>query len=598
MKGREYFTQNNLNHARSTYLRQHKENPIWWQEWNRDTLRYAREQGKMLFVSSGYSTCHWCHVMAREAFSDRDIANVLNEHCVSIKVDREQRPDIDQYLMQYLAEITGSGGWPLNAWLTPGLNPVFACTYLPAKARSIYPGFAEIVRRVLTIYREKGEELPEFMLAAERRAGKRKLNITESILQGFDVQYGGFGNRQKFPPHSTLLFMLYFIPVEEDESLKVMVEHTLEVIGTQGLCDHLQGGFFRYCVDRQWRVPHFEKMLYDQGYLLWIYSLAFRIFRREEYRKTAEKLAGCLDAVFRKGSTYRGGFDADTGGEEGGTYLWSRQELEEVLGEEKFREFTDLYEVPPAEVPGKRFHLRKKYYGFFEDVERTLLAVRERRRQPEADENCITAWNCVAAIGLIHAFRYLGDVRYLRRAEEVFEALREGMVRDGGVVRGQYEGEALPYKFLEDSAALLLLTTYLHEETGKYEQTMRRHRTGLFAFREQDAWREARALDFVPVSAHTADHSVPSSVSLAELALARVSVLLGEPLNPENFSEPLLNDFHNIAVMMKNGMFHLFETPQKIAWPEFPVNGMQKKGDQVQDCYKGICRSGPNTNGA
>jgi len=265
---------NNLDRSDSPYLRQHRDNPVWWQEWGGDVLQEAIQKNKPLFVSVGYSTCHWCHVMAAEAFTDPVTAEFLNHNFICIKIDRETRPDIDQYLMHFIQAQSGSGGWPLNVFLTPDQRPVFALTYAPASAdsqRGMQP-LLMIAEKVLEYINAHGAEIEPFHFSAETPAAARPDTLIAELLSGHDPLYGGFGMGQKFPPHSTLLYMLYYLSIEKHPELEKVCRLTLDSMRRGGLHDHLQGGIFRYCVDRQWTIPHFEKMLYDQPLTLGLAS--------------------------------------------------------------------------------------------------------------------------------------------------------------------------------------------------------------------------------------------------------------------------------------------------------------------------------------
>lgn len=569
------FKRNNLDKSSSPYLHQHKENPIHWQEWSKEVIEYARKEGKILFVSVGYSTCHWCHVMAGEAFSDKEIANYLNEHFVSIKVDKEQRPDINIYLMNFLMQWTGHGGWPLNAFLTSDLKPIFAITYAGLRPMYGIPSFTDILKMV------NEHDGKDFDLVFHPPKNIEQEQIIQAIYDHFDRQFHGFGE-QKFPPHCTLLFMLHYYQETQDERLKEMIENTLDTMMRSGLHDHLQGGFFRYCVDREWNIPHFEKMLYDQAMLLWIYSIAGHVFGKKEYKKNAEKIVTCLRETFESGHLFYAGVDADTHHEEGETYLWSKEELKsDVLRNAYFIE---------NNFEGK-IHLIKKENIFSEEldkVERKLLERRKNREQPQTDKKIITSWNCLVGIGLIHAHRYLGDKNYLDMAQKLFNELVALHYSDhlshssiGGVT--QAEG------FLEDYASMLLFVTYLHEETHTYMDYLEKWSNEVMTFKNK-TWIESRNKDFIEVKAEPYDQPIPSSVSMAELALCRSNVLLQrEYIMEEEFKVPLSFDFLNISVMIKKGLFQILETPKLLDWNKISINTLQTKGKLFRRCYKGLC---------
>ena len=276
------FRRNNLDRSDSLYLRQHAPNPVWWQEWSAEVLDESVRRNFPLFVSVGYAACHWCHVMASEAFSDQATADYLNGHFICVKVDRDERPDIDQDMMRYLTSRSGSGGWPLNAFLTPRLEPFFALTYAPAHSNpqdEILPRNRPGRACVFPKRGRPGAFLPPRPKRIRKRTGDDP--GVDTLVSYFDPVHGGLGTGAKFPPHSTLLYLLYRLSVEDHPGARRACALTLEAMRRGGLHDHLQGGIFRYCVDRAWTVPHFEKMLYDQAMALWGCALAFRVFREK-----------------------------------------------------------------------------------------------------------------------------------------------------------------------------------------------------------------------------------------------------------------------------------------------------------------------------
>ncbi|MBI4651817.1 thioredoxin domain-containing protein, partial [Candidatus Desantisbacteria bacterium] len=251
------------------------------QEWSLEIINEAVREDKPLFVSVGYATCHWCHVMATDTFSDKDTADYLNEHFICIKVDREQRPDIDKYLMNFLNTQSGNGGWPLNVFLTPKVHPIFALTYAPGHSSGSMNSFLTIAKKVYEYYQNSVNEIQPFIGSEEEPPIAEEKSIVENILPYFDHENGGFGSGQKFPPHSTILYLLYFICIENNADANAVCIKTLDAMRLRGLNDHLQGGIFRYCVDPKWTTPHFEKMLYDQAMALWCYSLAYRVLKKD-----------------------------------------------------------------------------------------------------------------------------------------------------------------------------------------------------------------------------------------------------------------------------------------------------------------------------
>jgi uncharacterized protein YyaL (SSP411 family) len=546
---------NNLAEVSSPYLRQHADNPVWWQEWNSDTLSYAAEAGKPLFVSVGYATCHWCHVMAAEAFSDPDVATFLNTHFVSIKVDREERPDIDHFLMQFLLATRGNGGWPLNAFLATPRRPVLALTYVPVQPRNGLPGFIGIAEQVVDFIDTRRDELKDVTFRAgdadAEGAPATEIGATvpipdldtireeavhrvQNLLRRFDRSHGGFGTSAKFPPHSTLLYLLHavdLVPMDERQSTDTVIQRTLNAIARRGLHDHLQGGFFRYCVDREWTIPHFEKMLYDQALLLWVFALGYHRYGNEWYRDVAEGIVRSLEETFAVGDVFVSAHDADTDHREGGTYLWTEEELaaegqersvlprepgdagsertvftqarqgagsertvftqarqgagsehtdakDSVFTVEELSRFLEL--VPGGNFEGKH-HLLRRNDGQLSPRERSLLErllLRRRRRpQPGVDGKVVTSWNALAGIGLVVAGRYLNRPEWIERAWRLRSELYRRNItvtEDGKVVRvarSSLGEDRSNGAFLEDHAALLLFETYLAETLWKNDRT-------------------------------------------------------------------------------------------------------------------------------
>ena len=523
------FTRNNLDRSVSPYLRQHKDNPVLWQELSQEAIDYAGETDRILFVSVGYATCHWCHVMAAEAFSDQEVADYLNEHFLAIKVDREQRPDIDQMLMQFLVQTTGQGGWPLNAFLSPRLEPFFAMTYASTEPRYGMPSFLDILKRVVEFYGAHKHELRPFQIqgptpapsTAGGSSGKSEpdgtgegedaelARITETLERAFDEQHAGFGTSQKFPPHSSLLYMLHRYADSTyagtpDEQVGEMARRTLEVMQRRGLHDHLQGGFFRYCTDREWTVPHFEKMLYDQAMLLWSYSFGARVFGREDFRRTARGVYRCLEETFAADGVYVSGHDADTEHVEGATYVWTPSEIADVLGTEDAAFFGEIYEVSGnGNFEGKNHLLRCRDPSPAErsrlsGLEEKLLAARRDRAQPFTDRKIHTGWNALAGIALVQAHRHIGFSEGLDRAQELLSVLMQLHGGERRVYHSSLDGEVQRQEFLSDYAALALLAGMLYEETGEYRQILEGLDQTMNEFRRDEVWFESENDDFMP----------------------------------------------------------------------------------------------------
>ncbi len=633
-KDNNHWTKNNLANSSSPYLRQHAGNPIWWQEWNSDTLAYAEAARKPLLVSVGYATCHWCHVMAAEAFSDPETADYINASFVSIKVDREQRPDIDQYLMNFIQAQTGSGGWPLNVFLTYDRKPVHALTYAPLRTSGYRYSFLNIATAVIEFLEKQADRIVAFNLPEQEAPHVDLARLSETLSGFFDSEEGGFGQGQKFPPHSTLLFMLYSMVLNsngnkpgEASGLKGegkglyagpdegtssaegntaspfnrkgdhgvfsgMVTTTLDAMMMRGLNDHLQGGIYRYCVDREWTIPHFEKMLYDQAMALWSYSLAYRVTVRESYRMMAENIARCLDETFLRDGLYVSAFNADTDHKEGATYLWSLKELAALLTPDELKRFREVYDITEKGNFEGLNHLVRISEDRIEDIEEKLLAVRRQRSQPSCDDKILSGLNALTAVALIQAGRHLDRPELQAAAVELVWNLLETFWDGSSLAHSYYDGVLQRQSYLSDAAALLLAVSMLYEDDPSWSEMMNTLADYVRSFREADGrWIESDAEDFRKIYASWFDHPVPSAVSLAETALTRVALLTGDDVVQAYYRRPYQSDFYNINVMMTEDLFYLYTTRDPLPWGLIPANSLQRRGEPETVCHGKTCRA-------
>lgn len=585
------FKRNNLNNSSSPYLLQHTENPVWWQEWSPDVIRHAAFEKKPLFISVGYSTCHWCHVMASEAFSDRDTADYLNSHYVCIKIDREQRPDIDQFLMDFINRQNGSGGWPLNVFLTEDLRPVYALTYAPAKHPNSAFSFLSVARNVFDFIEQKKETIPQFNPEQYDPPFSHQDSLVETISGYFDQDNGGFGNRQKFPSHTTLLYLLYFLASEENDTVRNICIKTLDAMRLRGLNDHLQGGIFRYCVDPEWTIPHFEKMLYDQTMALWVYALGFRLTGDFVYKSMAEKITICLEDSFKEGEFYISAHDADTGHEEGATYLWSYDELEEILTTEEFNRLSETYIIGKDGNFEGRIHLIRRNDNSIKEIEDKLLSFRNGRKQPSRDGKIISGINALTAISLIQAGRYLDNGVLVAKADSLVHNIIQKFWNGKTLGHSFFKGSLQEQSFLSDAAALLTAVSMLYEHDQSWEGMMSIMARYVNTFKEGDDWFESRADDFPHVGASWFDHPVPSGISLTWMGMTRAMLLSEGQTSPMEYRQPLQADFYNVAAMMSNGLFHVFTTKEFVPWNMLPANSLQKRGEPESNCFRGVCKN-------
>ena len=584
---------NNLDKSLSPYLLQHVSNPVWWQEWSAEVIQNAVEEKKPLFVSVGYATCHWCHVMAAEAFSDMDTANFLNSHFICIKVDREQRPDIDQFLMQYLAAQSGNGGWPLNVFLTADLRPIYALTYAPVHASGAQHSFLSIAKIIHDYYEKSAGNIPPFIAGEEQPPVAREESLVKNLLSYYDSDYGGFGSGPKFPPHSTLLYLLFFSCVENDSAVQTVCRKTLDAMRLRGLNDHLQGGVFRYCVDRQWTIPHFEKMLYDQAMALWTYALAYKIMGNNEYKKMEESIVRCLDECFADNGLFISAHDADTEHVEGATYVWSHAELKDALTADEFKRFSDSYYINEQGNFEGRIHLIRKNDEPLADIEEKLLLQRKRRAQPARDNKILCGINALVAIALIQASHCLEEPQMEEKAVRTVRQLLDLFWDGKALGHSYYNGARQEQRFLFDAAALLTAISMLSEDDPSWNPLMNKMAAYVESFRDGEKWVESRAADFQPVFASWSDHPVPSSISLSEMGRTRFALLTGKEIQFKSYRAPHQTDFFNITAMMNNGLFHVVTSKNAVPWSELPANSLQMRGEPRTDCYRGTCRMLP-----
>ncbi|MBX6773300.1 MAG: thioredoxin domain-containing protein [Chloroflexi bacterium] len=484
---------NRLIHETSLYLRQHAFNPVDWYPWGAEALEKARREDRPILLSIGYAACHWCHVMERESFEDPETAALINEHFVPIKVDREERPDLDAIYMDVVQAMTGSGGWPMTVFLTPDLVPFYAGTYFPPIDRPGLPSFRRVLTAVADAYRNRRSEVAATVGQVAAYLRDRRLHpapdylLTPEILDRaltalsnhFDPIHGGFGRAPKFPQPMVLEFLLRQHVRTGDARALAMVELTLQRMARGGIYDQLGGGFHRYAVDATWLVPHFEKMLYDNAQLAWVYLAAFQITGRTLYRQIVEET---LDYVRREMTDPEGGFyatqDADSEGEEGRFYLWSAAEITEVLGPEDAQVFNRVFGVSePGNFEGKNIlHQARDPEGVARELgipaetvadviargRQALLARRAARVPPARDEKIITAWNGLMIRAMAEAGRVLGREDYCAAAVRAAEFIVSRLEVGGRLLRTCTGGIPKLNGYLEDYAFLAdgLLTLY------------------------------------------------------------------------------------------------------------------------------------------
>ncbi|WP_281774695.1 thioredoxin domain-containing protein [Methanobacterium formicicum] len=574
-------SENTLNHLKdekSPYLLQHRDNPVDWYPWGEEAFQKAKDENKPIFLSIGYSTCHWCHVMSRESFQDPEIGQLINQVFVPVKVDREERPDIDSIYMTVCQMITGSGGWPLTIIMTPDLKPFFAGTYFPKDTGPRGTGLRDLILNVHELWENQEGELlksaDELTVSLEKISqGKPGDSLPPEIItqtyhslqENFDQQYAGFGTNQKFPtPHHLLFLLRYWKQTGETEALN-MIQETLKAMRKGGIYDHIGFGFHRYTVDQQWIIPHFEKMLYDQALLAMAYTEAYQATGETEYRETAEEV---LEYILRDMRSPEGGFysaeDADSEGEEGKFYLWTAEEIQDLLGPEDGALFQTVYSISPEGnfkdeargiKTGKNILHRTKTWDEIsaeleipsdqlwwkmEHAREVLFPAREARIHPGKDDKILTDWNGLVITALSLAGRVFGREDYLVAAGEAVDFIMTHLHSQGRLKHRWREGESAIEGNLDDYAYLIWGLLELYQATFQAEylkaalklnQTLTKH----FWDNEEGGYyfTPDHAPQILVRQKEAYDTALPSGNSVQQMNLERLYLLTGE----NNFRE-------------------------------------------------------------
>jgi len=523
---------NRLAQETSPYLLQHADNPVDWYPWSDEAFSKARAEDKPVLLSVGYAACHWCHVMEHESFEDEDTAALMNERFVSVKVDREERPDVDSLYMDAVVALTGQGGWPMTVFLTPEGEPFLGGTYYPPEPRHGLPSFQQVLTAVSDAYRERRGDVSRQASAivdAVRQSAELRPStdpLTESMLgeaaraleRQFDREWGGWGGAPKFPPASTLEFLLR-MHLRGDEEALPMVTQTLDAMAAGGMYDLVGGGFHRYSVDREWLVPHFEKMLYDNALLAAVYLHGWVVTGDERYRRVTEET---LDYMLRELLLPEGGFasaqDADTDGVEGLTFTWR---ADEGVREELLQPFEDGRSVIRGELSA--------------DERARLFEIREQRTKPLRDDKAITAWNGLALAALAEAGRRLERADYVDAARRLGEFLLGPLSKGGRLHRTFRAGETKGTGYLEDYADAAHGLLELHVATGELHWLQEANRLSrlaveLFADDERGGFflSPADGEELVARKKDLEDHPTPSGNSMLASVLLRLARLYGD----------------------------------------------------------------------
>ena len=541
-KTEEHKFTNALIDETSPYLLQHAHNPVDWRPWSEEALEEARQEDKLVLVSIGYSSCHWCHVMERETFEDETIAELMNENFINIKVDREERPDVDQVYMTALQLITGNGGWPLNVITLPDGKPLYGGTY------HTNAQWKKVITEISAMYKEDPERARDY--SAKVAAGIQEVNLiqkdegSENInmenleksldiwKEQWDLDWGGNKGVQKFMLPSNLDFLLLYNSLTGDDKVNSHLKNTLDKIAMGGIYDHAGGGFFRYSTDPNWKVPHFEKMLYDNAQLIGIYSKAYKSYGQSTYRDIVYQT---YEFLIREMKDPAGGFyaalDADSEGEEGKFYTWNKEELEDVIGSD-YTQFSDYYNIEPGkawETDKYVLHKTEDDFSFAasntlnikelkDDVKewnKLLLDERNKRIRPGLDDKIITSWNALLIEGLVEAYKSFGEQKFLDEATNIFKVLQEKSY-DGKYLGHSYKENSRRIDgFLDDYAFMISASLQLYEvtsETSYLDFAVKLNETVISEFRDEtsDLFRYNRKEELISKIVKINDGVMPS----------------------------------------------------------------------------------------
>jgi len=490
------MSENKLGHESSPYLLQHAKNPVHWYAWNEEALGRAKKENKPIFLSVGYSSCHWCHVMAHESFEDEEIAKIMNENFVNIKVDREERPDLDDIYQKACQMTTGQGGWPLSVFLTPDQRPFYVGTYFPALDSYGRPGFGSLCRQLAQSWKEKPNDIEKAADNFMQNLGKLQQHQAPSkidksildeaainLLQIADTTYGGFGQAPKFPNASNLSFMFRYSKLSGISKFQKFALLTLKKMAKGGIFDQIGGGFHRYSTDARWLVPHFEKMLYDNALLPIVYSEAYQITKDPFFENVVKKT---LDYVIREMTSSDGTFfsaqDADTNGEEGQTFVWKKQEIEKFLGKDSeifciyydvtdggnFEGNTILANNINASSLGFKFAKSEpEIENLISKCSEKLLEIRNKREQPGKDDKIITSWNGLMVSAFLSGYKITDNSKYLDAAKQSIDFFESNFEKNHILHRTFKNAEPKLNGYLDDYAYMANASVDMFENTSQ-----------------------------------------------------------------------------------------------------------------------------------
>ncbi|PAV30960.1 hypothetical protein CIL05_04395 [Virgibacillus profundi] len=576
---------NHLIKEKSPYLLQHAHNPVNWFPWGEKAFEKAKQENKPIFLSIGYSTCHWCHVMAHESFEDGEVAAILNENYISIKVDREERPDVDSVYMKVCQMMTGHGGWPLTIFMTPDKIPFYAGTYFPKESKYGRPGIMEALTQLHEKFTRDPNHIAEVTQSVtnvlqKTVTAKSKNRLTKESAEtafqqlgnNFDFTNGGFGAAPKFPTPQNLLYLLKYYHFTGKTAALKMVESSLQSMAAGGIFDHIGFGFSRYSTDEKWLVPHFEKMLYDNALLLIAYTECYQVTKNPFYKKISEQIITFIEREMTSSAgAFYSAIDADSEGVEGKYYVWDYEEIFDILGEELGEIYTDIYDITPnGNFEGKNIpNLIKtnlessalennlSIEGLQEKLEKArvkLLETREKRIYPHVDDKVLTAWNGMMIAALTKAGKVFRVNDYVQKAEKAMNFIEDKLFSDGRLMARYRDGETKFKAYIDDYAFLLWGYIEIYDATFsiKYLKKARElsdqmidlfwdERDGGFYFSGKDS--EA----LIAKDKEVYDGAIPSGNSVAAVMLTRLGYLTGETDYLDKVEEMYYSFFDNLG---------------------------------------------------
>lgn len=573
---------NHLINEKSPYLQQHARQPVDWYPWCDEAFERAQSENKPVFVSIGYATCHWCHVMAEESFADQQIADLLNESFISIKVDREERPDIDAIYMKVCQAMTGQGGWPLNVFMTPWQKPFYTGTYFPKQSRYQMPGMVDVLTQLSAQFYQQPDKInriSEQITEAIQFEQKQSPSIDEQVIHDgfaqlqsqFDSENGGFGRTPKFPAPHQLMFLLQYHRWQQDADALSMVTKTLDHMAAGGIYDHIGYGFARYAVDEQWHVPHFEKMLYDQAMMVMAYIEGYQTTQNNDYKHIVQNVLHYVERVMLDN---HGGFysaeDADSNGSEGAFYIWTYEEIIAVLGTSLGELFCRQYHVSPhGQFAGANIlHVHPSDENILtsdqlQEAKQKLFAAREKRVHPEKDDKILTSWNGLMIAAFAKAGRVFQDKHYEAVAQDALRFIDQNLWQDQRLMARFRHGEVRYPGYLDDYSYLLWayiemyecsLAPYYLERSHDVAEQMKAlfwdETTGGFYFTGSD--QEA----LIARSKEWQDGAVPSGNSVAAYQLLRLAGLTGQVVF-EEWAEAIFTASADMMSRFASGFCHM-----------------------------------------